>query len=64
MKKTTLIALSISAFFLISCKKDRVCSCTYADGSVATQVTFVHVTKKEAKSSCVSSTSGVTCTVK
>jgi len=49
---------------LTSCKKDRVCTCTNQDGSIAAQATYINVTKKEAKTYCVSSGQGVTCTVK
>lgn len=62
MKKIILVA-GISILF-ISCKKDRVCSCTFNDGSIASEATYTHVTKKEAKGYCVSSSANVTCTVK
>jgi len=62
MKK--LILISMIFIGLTSCKKDRVCTCTNQDGSIAAQATYINVTKKEAKTYCVSSGQGVTCTVK
>jgi hypothetical protein len=46
-----------------SCKKDRTCTCSYADGSTASQGTYTNVTRKEAKALCVSALSGVTCSI-
>ncbi|MBS1634510.1 MAG: hypothetical protein JST26_01220 [Bacteroidetes bacterium] len=62
MKKILIPALFAIVF--TACKKDRVCECTYPDGSIASQTTFTHVTKKEARNSCTTSQSGITCTVK
>lgn len=62
MKK--IIFLSAVIIGLASCKKDRVCTCTYQDGTTATEATFTHVTKKEAKNLCTSSTQGISCSVK
>lgn len=62
MKK--ILALSVLALALSSCKKDRVCECTNQDGSLNSTTTFTNVTKKEAKSYCNSTSAGVTCTVK
>lgn len=62
MKK--IIALSIVAFVLSSCKKDRVCECTNQDGSLYSKTTFTNISKKEAKSLCTTTSTGVTCTVK
>ncbi len=61
MKK--IILLSITIFSMVSCKKDRVCTCSYQDGTKASETTFTKVTKKEAKSLCTSSSQGITCTV-
>lgn len=62
MKKLILITIVVSG--LTSCKKDRVCTCNYSDGTLVSQSTFTNVTKKEARSLCTSNTQGVTCTVK
>ncbi|MEZ4804028.1 MAG: hypothetical protein R2852_00685 [Bacteroidia bacterium] len=55
MKKLVLISLSVAFFsvLLVSCKKDRVCECTYPGGS-AEKVTFNDATKRQAKDACVS----------
>lgn len=47
-----------------SCRKNRTCTCTYPDGTIATQATYNNVTKKEAQNNCVSQINSVTCTVK
>jgi hypothetical protein len=62
MKK--IVFISIVIIGLTSCKKDRVCTCTNADGSLSSQATYTKVTKKEARTYCTSSAQGVTCTVK
>lgn len=62
MKKLTFISIIIIG--LTSCKKDRVCTCNNQDGSIYSQGTYTHVTKKEARTYCTSSSQGVTCTVK
>lgn len=62
MKK--IIFLSITLVGLTACKKDRICTCTYQDGSTATETTFTQVTKKEAKSLCTSTSPNITCTVR
>lgn len=59
-----IILIFIVALTFISCKKDRVCTCTYADGSLYSQATFINVTKKEARNICVTTVQGVTCSVK
>lgn len=59
----TLITLFAFAVVFTSCKKDRVCSCKYQDGSVASETTYKNVTKKEAKNLCVSSSASINCTV-
>lgn len=60
--KSVFFLLFIALFFA-SCKKDRVCSCKYADGSTASQATYTNVTKKEATNLCTSSSAGITCSV-
>ncbi len=62
MKK--IIAISFIIIGVTSCKKDRVCTCTYADGTTQSQSTFTNVTKKEARNLCNTNASGVTCSVK
>jgi hypothetical protein len=62
MKK--IIFLSIVMVGLASCKKDRVCTCTYQDGTTYSEATYAHITKKEAKTLCTSSKQDITCTVK
>jgi hypothetical protein len=57
------ILIIIIAGGLISCKKDRTCTCKYSDGSTASEATYTKVTKKEAKNLCVTTASGITCTV-
>jgi major membrane immunogen (membrane-anchored lipoprotein) len=54
MKKLVLISLSVAFFsvLLVSCKKDRVCECTYPGGTE--KVTFNDATKRQAKDACVS----------
>lgn len=61
MKKIILTAIIASTF--VSCKKDRVCSCKYQDGTIASESTYTKVTKKEAKNFCVSSSASITCVV-
>lgn len=61
MKKIILTVIVASTF--ISCKKDRVCSCTYSNGSLYSQSTYINVTRKEAKNLCVTSAQGINCTV-
>lgn len=62
MKK--IIFLSSVVIGLAACKKDRVCTCTYQDGTTATETTYTHVTKKEAKTLCTSASQSITCTVR
>ena len=62
MKKSIILLISIVT--LAACKKDRTCSCTYQDGTIASQATYVNVTKKETKSFCTSNIAGVSCVVK
>lgn len=63
-KNVTLLAL---ALFMVagfsSCRKDRICECTYSNGSTA-EYTF-HTTKKVAKLDCdLQETNGATCELK
>jgi hypothetical protein len=62
MKKIAFLTIVIIG--LTSCKKDRVCTCTNQDGSISSQATYTHVTKKQASTYCTSSAPGVSCTVK
>ena len=64
MKKVFIPVLAAFALTFTACKKDRTCECKYQDGSIASQSTFTHVTKKDARSMCVTSDPNVTCTVK
>jgi major membrane immunogen (membrane-anchored lipoprotein) len=55
MKKVYLFSiLALSAAFIVSCKKDRVCECT-VDGE-AYKVTLNDATKRQAKDFCTSQT--------
>lgn len=62
IKKIVVIILVSTAF--ASCRKDRVCSCTYSDGTVYSESTYVNVTKKQAKALCTSNTQGISCALK
>ncbi|MGZ3865357.1 MAG: hypothetical protein ACXVC6_00455 [Bacteroidia bacterium] len=78
MKKTTIFLLAMIAISFSSCKKDRVCSCTFNDGTTGATdipytVTYKKTTKSAAKAACISSktspsgqtnTESVTCTLK
>jgi hypothetical protein len=63
MKKVILFAAVATAFSFASCKKEHDCRCTYTTtfGGVSTTSTstetYKDVTKKNAKTLCVSSTS-------
>lgn len=51
--------------FFISCKKDRSCICTTADGTKVKEATYIHTTKKEARKFCTyNNDPSITCTVK
>lgn len=53
MKKLMFFAAIATAFILGSCKeKDRVCQCTYADGSTESYTIIDKTSKKEAKFAC------------
>jgi len=65
MKKTILFVFAVVAIAATSCKKDRVCECTYTDtapGSVSStsNVTLLEVSKGTAKRACVTTTSTYT----
>ncbi|MGZ3862983.1 MAG: hypothetical protein ACXVPN_05290 [Bacteroidia bacterium] len=78
MKKISILAIAAIAISFASCKKDRVCTCTFNDGSpgattVNYTVTLKKTTKGAAKAACVNMkttpsgqpyTEDVTCTVK
>lgn len=59
-----LFLISFIVLGLTSCKKDRVCTCNYQDGSLASQSTYINISKKDAKALCTTSVQGITCTVK
>lgn len=57
MKKFLFFAIIISGLFFASCKKDRVCTCTYTGItgiSVTGEVTYTKARKKDARSQCLS----------
>ncbi len=54
MKKIIILAVVLTSISFVSCKKDRICTCT--SGSLATTVTYLKVTKRQAKNNCISST--------
>jgi hypothetical protein len=62
MKKVVLFAAAVAAISFVSCEKERNCTCTstYTFGGSSTSATKVttykDVTKKQAKTLCVSST--------
>ncbi|MFL5762598.1 MAG: hypothetical protein ACJ77K_01570 [Bacteroidia bacterium] len=63
MKKIMLSAAVAASILMVSCKKEHTCACTttttYAGGSGSSShsVTYKDVTKRNAKTLCVSSTS-------
>ncbi|MBL7931539.1 MAG: hypothetical protein JNL60_06550 [Bacteroidia bacterium] len=65
MKKICVMAMLMATACFSSCKKDRVCECTYthtdADGDVYTDpmanTTYREIKKSDAKNLCQSSTS-------
>ncbi|MBK8367444.1 MAG: hypothetical protein IPL10_08505 [Bacteroidetes bacterium] len=62
--KKSIFVLVVAIFSLTSCKKDRVCSCSYQDGTVVSENTYKNVTRKEAKTYCVSANQSVSCSIK
>jgi len=74
MKKVLLFVAVVAAISFVSCKKDRVCTCTTTTGGVsgtADVVTYTKSLKKDARLMCMSEsgTSGgvaytKTCTLK
>jgi hypothetical protein len=61
MKKLTILAVAALAISFASCKKDRVCTCTYTTTGSSTSgtnvTTMTKVSKGTAKKACVSGTS-------
>jgi hypothetical protein len=56
MKKITLLAVAALAISFTSCKKDRVCECTYTPTSgstYTTKTTYYEVKKKDARLFCI-----------
>jgi hypothetical protein len=43
--------IALAAVLLVSCKKDRVCECTY--GGQTDKVTLTDATKRQAKDACI-----------
>lgn len=60
MKKLSILAVAALAFSFASCKKDRVCTCTYTSTGSSTSNTSVTTMKKvskgAAKANCTSGT--------
>lgn len=57
MKKLILFAAIAASTLFASCKKDRVCSCTYtgsAGGAVTEEITYLKASKRDARSQCLS----------
>ena len=57
MKKVLLVAFCAVGFIMVSCKKDRTCSCDVTTSGIVTtsgtyDTTFVDVSKSEAKEKC------------
>lgn len=58
MKKLTILAVAALAISFASCKKDRVCTCTYTptSGTSSTEVTTYYKAKKhDVRGMCVGS---------
>ena len=62
MKKSILFAF-IATLCLTSCRKDRVCTCKYQDGTIASENTYKNVTRKEAKTYCTSLNTSLSCSI-
>jgi hypothetical protein len=43
--------IALAAVLLVSCKKERVCECTY--GGQTDKITMLDVTKRQAKDACI-----------
>ncbi len=60
MKKLTILAVAALAISFASCKKDRVCTCTYTSTGSSTSSTQVNtmtkVSKATGKANCTSGT--------
>ena len=57
MKKITLFAAAVVVLSLVSCKKDRVCTCTTAasTGNIVDKTTYYKAKKKDARQRCIGS---------
>lgn len=55
MKKILFMAIVIVAS-LASCKKDRVCTCTYSGSTTPEITTYTNSKKSDAQSQCLSAT--------
>ena len=58
-----LFLFSFGIILLSSCKKDRVCTCSYQDGTVVSKTQYTKITKKDANAICVSNAQTVSCNV-
>ncbi|MES2566859.1 MAG: hypothetical protein V4565_08330 [Bacteroidota bacterium] len=61
--KTVFLFTALAGLSMASCKKDKVCTCSDANGTSTT--TLVNVTKAQAKANCISTSqtnNGVTYT--
>jgi hypothetical protein len=56
MNKKSLLVFAIACLSFISCKKDRVCECTYTEGSETgtANITFFDARKGDARLWCTS----------
>lgn len=58
------LIFSVLIIFFSSCRKDRICTCVDSSGATVSQATFQNSTRKEAKDKCISSASGINCSIK
>ena len=64
MKKITLLAVAFVALTAVSCKKDRICTCTTTSsgGTTVQKTTYYKVKKSEFRESCIGSQTETTFT--
>lgn len=66
--KKLILPIAVLAMTAASCRKDRVCECKSADGTVQATASYTDIKKKEAKTNCnalqAKFTDGTTCVVK
>ena len=55
MKKITLLAVAFVALTAVSCKKDRICTCTTTStgGTTTQKTTMYEVKKSDARENCI-----------